>query len=67
MVEREQRFDENMQLQTEINVEADCIDNNFTPYEVKYTVPAGKKRKIALICTIEASYNRNVEETIENE
>ena len=28
---------------------------------------AGKKRKIALICTIEASYNRNVEETIENE
>ena len=67
VVEREQRFDENMQLQTEINVEADCIDNNFTPYEVKYTVPAGKKRKIALICTIEASYNRNVEETIENE
>ena len=28
VVEREQRFDENMQLQTEINVEADCIDNH---------------------------------------
>lgn len=67
VVERTERFDENMQLQTEINVEADCIDNNFTPYEVKFTVPEGKKKKIALICTLESSYCRDVEKTIKNE
>lgn len=60
-------YDEDMQLQTEINVEADCIDNNFTPYEVVFTVPEGKKEKIALICTIEKKYEKDVEQVIENE
>ena len=67
VTEREALYDMDMQLQTEMNVEADCVDCNFTPYEVHLSVPAGKKKKIALICTLEQTYCKHAQQTINRE
>ncbi|MCI5493757.1 MAG: amylo-alpha-1,6-glucosidase [Lachnospiraceae bacterium] len=60
-------YETNMQLQTEINVEADCIDNNFTPYQVAVSLPAGCHKKLSVIGCIEADWCMDAFQTIRSE
>lgn len=51
--EREEIFDVDMELQTEISTGMTCIENNYTPYEIKILVNPGEHKKISVICSIE--------------
>lgn len=51
--EREEIFDVDMELQTEISTGMTCIENNYTPYEIKVTINPGEHKKVSVICSIE--------------
>ncbi len=57
-------FETNTQLQTEMNVEADCLDNNFTPCQIEIEVPAGSRQQISLIGSLENEWNNDAFATI---
>lgn len=50
---REEIYDVDMELQTEISTGMSCIENNYTPYEIAISVNPGEHKKISVICTIE--------------
>ena len=54
-----ERFDEDMELQTEINTGMKCIENNYTPYTVEVTVAPFETKKISVICSIEDEYPKD--------
>lgn len=50
LVERNDRFDINMQLQTEVDNEVDGLDCHFTPYDIVFTIPAHSKMRYSIVC-----------------
>lgn len=50
---REEIYDADMELQTEISTGMSCIENNYTPYEIAISINPGEHKKISVICTIE--------------
>lgn len=62
--ENDAQYETNMQLQTEINVEADCIDNNFTPYDICITVPSGTRKNLSVIASMEDEWCQDASLTI---
>ena len=63
--EREELYDKDMELQTEIDTGMSSIDNNFTPYEIKITCRPYETKKISMICTIEEEFCKDAFTTIE--
>lgn len=63
----ESDFEISMQLQTERNVEADCIDNNYTPYQIQVSLPAGCHKKLSVIGTIETDWCKDAFSTVKQE
>ena len=57
--EADERFDEDMELQTEINTGMKCIENNYTPYTVEVTVKPFETKKLSVICSIEEEYPKD--------
>lgn len=51
--EREEIYDVDMELQTEISTGMTCIENNYTPYEIVVSIQPGEHKKVSVICTIE--------------
>lgn len=51
--EREEIYDVDMELQTEISTGMTCIENNYTPYEIAVSIQAREHKKVSVICTIE--------------
>lgn len=51
--EREEIYDVDMELQTEISTGMTCIENNYTPYEITVSIQPGEHKKVSVICTIE--------------
>ena len=51
--EREEIYDVDMELQTEISTGMTCIENNYTPYEIAVSIQPGEHKKVSVICTIE--------------
>ncbi len=54
LVERREKYDINMQLQTEVDNEVDGLDCHFTPYDIVFTIPARSKMRCSILC--EAGY-----------
>ncbi|MDE6314487.1 MAG: amylo-alpha-1,6-glucosidase [Lachnospiraceae bacterium] len=50
---RDEIYDVDMELQTEISTGMTCIENNYTPYEVIIDIPKGDHKKLSVVCTIE--------------
>ena len=62
---RKKLFDEDMELQTEIDTGMSSADNNYTPYEIKVKVKPFETKKLSFICTIEDSFCEDAFATIE--
>ena len=54
LIERDDKYDIDMQLQTEVDNEVDGLDCHFTPYDIVFTIPAHSKMRCSIIC--EAGY-----------
>lgn len=63
LVPRETLYDLDMELQTEVDNEVDGLDCHYTPYEIHFTVPAGKTIRISMICNVTVQ-NDNIEHTV---
>ncbi|MBQ4530648.1 MAG: amylo-alpha-1,6-glucosidase [Lachnospiraceae bacterium] len=50
---REEIYDVDMELQTEISTGMTCIENNYTPYEILVSLKPGEHKRISVVCTIE--------------
>lgn len=50
---RDDIFDVDMELQTEISTGMTCIENNYTPYEINIKIKPGECKKVSVVCTIE--------------
>lgn len=46
------RFDENVQLQTEVELETPGLDTHYCPYEVTVALPAKSSKRLSLICSL---------------
>lgn len=57
-------FDEDIELQTEIDTGMSSEDTGYTPVLVEIRLPKGTKKKVSLICSIEEEYNKDAFETI---
>jgi predicted glycogen debranching enzyme len=49
---RGERFDTDMQYQTEVDNETDGLDCHFTPYDITFTVPAHSRMRFSIVCRI---------------
>ncbi len=63
--EREEIYDTDMELQTEIDTGMSSEDNNFTPYEIKIVCKPFETKKFSFICTIEEDFCKDAFATIE--
>ncbi|MDO5519084.1 MAG: amylo-alpha-1,6-glucosidase [bacterium] len=61
---RDEVFDVDLVLQTEINTGMTSIDNNFTPYEVTVSLQPFEKKRISVICSIEPEFEKDAAVTI---
>lgn len=52
LTQRHQLFDENIQLQTEIDNEVDGLDTHFTPFDIEVTIPAKATSRVSLLCKV---------------
>ena len=55
----EEKYTTGMQLQKELDVESDALDDNYTPYQIKFPLDAGCRKKISIVCTIEDAYEKD--------
>lgn len=59
LVEREERFDEDVQYQIEVDNETPGLDTHFCPYDIRISIPAHSIKKISLLCTVTAEGGEN--------
>ena len=66
-VENEEKYDHDMELQTEINTGGEPINNSYTPYKVVVKLAPFEHKKISVICSIEKKFEKDAFVTIEKE
>lgn len=49
---REEKFDRDMQLQIEVDLETDGLDSHFTPYDIQVQIPANVRKKVSVTCEV---------------
>lgn len=49
---RTERYDVDMQLQTEVDNETPGLDCHYTPYDIKICVPAHSTKQVSLVCRV---------------
>ena len=52
LVEREELYDIDMELQTEVDNEVDGLDTHYTPYDICLQIPAHSTIQVSLLCRI---------------
>ncbi|MBO5259615.1 MAG: glycogen debranching enzyme family protein [Agathobacter sp.] len=57
LISREELYDVDMQLQTEVDNETPGLDCHYTPYDIKISLPAGKTTRFSLICSVSTEEN----------
>lgn len=57
--ESSEKYDEGLDLQTEIDTGMSHTDNNYTPYEAVVTLKPYERKKISVICSIEEEYPKD--------
>lgn len=58
-------YDEDIELQTEIDTGMSSSDAGYTPILVEVKIPKNCTKKISIVCSIEDEYNKDAFETIE--
>lgn len=53
LLERENKYDVDMQLQTEVDNEVDGLDTHFMPFDIEVLIPQNKTTKFTIICSLE--------------
>ncbi len=51
--ERKEKYDTDMELQTEIDTGMSPIDNNFTPYDIRISLKPYEKKSVSIICYLQ--------------
>lgn len=51
-IPRENIYDTDMQLQTEVDLETDGLDSHFCPVDIVVSVPANTSKKISVLCSV---------------
>ncbi len=64
-VGRSEKYDKDMELQTEIDTGMSSLDNNFTPYEIKVSCKPYETKKLSFVCTIEENFCKDAFATVE--
>ena len=61
LTERDNRFAEDIMLQTEVDNEVDGLDTCFTPFDISVNIPASSHLHISLVCDVveTAEYEKN--------
>lgn len=57
---RKELFDEEMELQTEIDTGMSAVDNNYTPYDIQIKLAPYEKKKISVVCYLRDTENGNM-------
>lgn len=65
--ERNEKYDEEMEYQIEINTGGTAIDNHYTPYDIEVELKPFEHRKISMVCSIEDEYTKDAFETAKSE
>lgn len=65
-IENEEKFDYDMELQTEINTGGEPINNSYTPYRVEVKLAPFEHKKISVICSVEKKFEKDAFVTIRN-
>ena len=52
LLARQQLYDEDVQLQTEVELETPGLDTHYTPYDLHICVPAGQTMRVSVICEV---------------
>lgn len=64
---RAEKYDEEMEYQTEINTGNTAIDNHFKPYDIVVEIKPYETKKISFICSLENEYCMDAFENIRKE
>lgn len=48
-------YDENMQLQIEVDLETAGLDSHYCPYEIAVSIPAKGSKRLSLLCSLQPS------------
>lgn len=51
IIQRDEIFDVDVQLQTEVDNEVDGLDTHYTPFDIVIDVPAKSTKRVSLVCT----------------
>ncbi|MBD5136560.1 MAG: glycogen debranching protein [Lachnospiraceae bacterium] len=65
--QRTEKYDEEMEYQTEINTGNTAIDNHFKPYDITVKVKPYEIKRISFICSLENEYCMDAFENIRKE
>lgn len=57
LLAREELFDIDMQLQTEVDNETPGLDCHYTPYDIEIFLPAGKTTQVSFLCSVSTEEN----------
>lgn len=62
--DKDEMYDENLELQTEIDTGMSSKDTGYTPYHIEVSVKKGEKKNLSFVCTIEAEFEKQASVTI---
>jgi predicted glycogen debranching enzyme len=65
-VEKEDKYDYDMQLRTEINTGGEPINNSYTPYKIVVKLAPYEHKKVSVVCSIEDKFEKDAFKTIED-
>lgn len=64
-IKSDEKFDTNMQLNTEIITGGEPVTNSYTPYNIVIKLKPFEHKKVSVICTIENKFEKDAFKTIE--
>lgn len=64
-IENKEKYDHDMELQTEINTGGEPINNSFTPYKIVVKLAPYEHKKVSVVCSIEKKFEKDAFKVIE--
>ncbi|MBO4899557.1 MAG: glycogen debranching enzyme family protein [Lachnospiraceae bacterium] len=53
------KYDEDVELQTEVDLETEGLTSSYIPYDIEITVAPGEKKHVSVICTVERAVSES--------
>lgn len=64
IVERSKKYDEKLELQTEIDTGMSSSDTGYCPYDIEVIVDSGVRKQVSIICSLEKVFEKDALDTI---